>query len=89
MYYKCKHIRGFCQDYPDSLRILSANRSIIREAYPAYPGVQLSKVTEKLNGVTDGGRRKLNGVTDGAPEKGRRGHTFTHTERASLATIWL
>jgi hypothetical protein len=24
-------------DYPDSLRILSADRSIIREAYPAYP----------------------------------------------------
>ena len=45
-------------------------------------GVQLRGVTEKLNGVTDGGRRKLNGVTDGAPEKGRRGYTFTHTERA-------
>jgi len=30
-------------------------------------GVQLAGVTEKLNGVTDGGRRKLNGVTDGAP----------------------
>jgi hypothetical protein len=50
-------------------------------------GVQLAGVTEKLNGVTDGGRRKLNGVTDGSPEKGRRGHTFTHTERASVATI--
>jgi hypothetical protein len=24
-------------DYPDSLRILSADRSIIREGYPAYP----------------------------------------------------
>ena len=24
-------------DYPDSLWILSADRSIIREAYPAYP----------------------------------------------------
>ena len=41
-------------------------------------GVQLAGVTEKLNGVTDGSRRKLNEVTDGAPEKGRRGHTFTH-----------
>ena len=41
----------------------------------------------KLNGVTDGGRRKLNGVTDGAPEKGRRCHTFTHTERALVATF--
>ena len=29
-------------------------------------GVQLSKVTGKLNGVTDGGRRKLSVVTDGA-----------------------
>ena len=55
----------------------------------SHTGVQLRGVTEKLNGVTDGGRRKLNGVTDGAPEKGRRGHTSTHTERASLATIWL
>jgi hypothetical protein len=35
------------------------------------------------------GRRKLNGVTDGAPGKGRRGHTFSHTERASAATIRL
>ena len=25
------------RDYPDSLRILSADRSIIWEAYPAYP----------------------------------------------------
>jgi len=33
------------------------------------------------------GRRKLNGVTDGAPEKGRRGHTFSHTERALVATF--
>ena len=36
---------------------------------------------EKLNGVTDRGRQKLNGVTDGAPEKGRRGYTFTYIER--------
>ena len=49
--------------------------------------MQLVGVTEKLNGVIDGGRGKLNGFTDGAPEKGRRGHTFTHTERASVATI--
>ena len=47
-------------------------------------GVQLSKVTEKLNGVTDGGRRKLNVVTDGATGKS---HTFTHTERVSVATL--
>ena len=53
----------------------------------AAAGVQLAGVTEKLNGVTDGGRRKLNGVTDGAPAKGRRGHTFTHTERALVATF--
>ena len=33
-------------------------------------------VTEKLYGVTDGGRQKLNRVTNGAPEKGRWGHTF-------------
>jgi hypothetical protein len=61
-------------------------------------GVRLAGVTEKLTGVTDGGRRgaqlsvvteKLTRVTDGAPEKGRRGHTFTHTERASVATIYL
>jgi len=32
-------------------------------------GLQFAGVTEKLNGVTNGGRRKLNGVTDGAPEK--------------------
>jgi len=25
------------RDYPDSLQILLADRSIIREAYPAYP----------------------------------------------------
>jgi hypothetical protein len=31
------------------------------------------------------GRRKLNGVTDGAPEKGRWGYTFSHTERAATA----
>jgi hypothetical protein len=52
-------------------------------------GVQLSVVTEKLNVVTDGGRRKLSVVTDGTPEKGRRYHTFSHTERASVATIYL
>jgi hypothetical protein len=52
-----------------------------------FPGVQLAGVTEKLNGVTDGGRRKLTGVTDGAPAKGRRGHTFNHTERALVATF--
>ena len=41
MYRKRKHIKGILPrlsgDYPDSLRILSADRSIIREAYPAYP----------------------------------------------------
>ena len=41
-------------------------------------GMQLSVVTEKLTVVTDG-----------APEKGRRYHTFSHTERASLAIIYL
>ena len=30
-------------DYPDSLQILSADRSIIREAYPAYPPQVWSK----------------------------------------------
>jgi len=40
------------------------------------PGVQLSVVTEKLNVVTNG-----------APEKGRRYHTFSHTERALVATF--
>jgi len=49
--------------------------------------VQLSRVTEKLNRVTDRGRRKLNGVTNRAPEKGRQGHTFTHTEHALVATF--
>ena len=52
------------------------------EAPEIMQGVQLARVTEKLNGVTDGGRRKLNGVTDGVPGKGRRGHTFSYTERA-------
>jgi len=52
-------------------------------------GVQLSVVTEKLNVVTDGGRRKLSVVTDETPEKGRRYHTFSHTERALVATIYL
>ena len=41
MHHKYKHIEGILPrlsgDYPDSLRILSADRSIIREAYPAYP----------------------------------------------------
>ena len=54
-----------------------------------YPGAQLSVVTEKLNVVTDGGRRKLSVVTDGISEKGRRYHTFSHTERASVAIICL
>ena len=39
----------------------------------------------QLGGVTE----KLNGVTDGTPEKGRQGHTFTHIERASVATLCL
>jgi hypothetical protein len=52
-------------------------------------GVQLSVVTEKLNVVTDGGRRKLSVATDGTPEKDRRYYTFSHTERASVATIYL
>ena len=43
-------------------------------------GAQLSVVTEKSNVVTDGGRRKLSVVTDGILEKGRRYHTFSHTE---------
>ena len=41
MYRKYKYIKGILLrlsgDYPDSLQILSADRSIIREAYPAYP----------------------------------------------------
>jgi hypothetical protein len=41
-----------------------------------FSGVQLTKVTEKLNGVTDGGRRKLNGVTDGATGKRSAGSHF-------------
>jgi len=48
-------------------------------------GVQLSVVTEKLNVVTDVGRRKLSVVTNRAPEKGRRYHTFSHIERALVA----
>ena len=48
-----------------------------------YIGAQLNVVTEKLNVVTDGGRRKLSVVTDGIPEKGRRYYTFSHIERAS------
>jgi len=39
--------------------------------------------------VADGGRRKLSVVADGAPAKGRRYSTFTHTERALVATIYL
>ena len=39
-------------------------------------GVQLARVTEKLNGVTDGGRRKLNEVTDGATGKRSAGSHF-------------
>ena len=52
-------------------------------------GLQLSVVRKKLNVVADGGRRKLSVVTDGTPEKGRRYSTFSHTERASVATIYL
>ena len=52
-------------------------------------GVQLSVVRKKLNVVADRGRRKLSVVPDGTPEKGRRYLTFTHTERASVATIYL
>ena len=57
-------------------------QSIARPASPPLARAQLSVVTEKLNVVTDGGRRKLSVVTDGTPEKGRRYHTFSHTERA-------
>ena len=39
-------------------------------------GVQLSRVTEKLNEVTDGGRRKLNGVTDEAAGERSAGSHF-------------
>jgi hypothetical protein len=39
-------------------------------------GLQLSRVTEKLNRVTDGGRRKLNGVTNGATGKRSAGSHF-------------
>ena len=49
--------------------------------------VQLSVVRKKLNVVADGRRRKLSVVTDGTAEKGWRYSTFTHTERASVATI--
>ena len=52
-----------------------------------WPGVQLSVVRRKLNVVADVGRRKLSVVTDGTPEKGRRYSTFTHTERALVATF--
>ena len=50
-------------------------------------GAQLSVVRKKLNVVADGRQRRLGVVTDGTPEKGRRYSTFTHTERASVATI--
>ena len=53
-----------------------------RPGGPRWTGAQLSVVTEKLNVVTDRGRRKLSVVTDGALEKGQRYHTFIHTERA-------
>ena len=49
-------------------------------------GVQLSVASEKLTVVTNRGWRKL-GVEP--PEKGRRYHTFSHTERALVATIYL
>jgi len=49
-------------------------------------GVQLSRVTEKLNGVTDGGRRKLNGVTDGATGKRSAGSHFYATFNLSDRT---
>jgi len=78
--------------YRDSLLWCSNRASSLTNALSAinaFYGVQLGGVTEKLKGVTDGGRRKLNGVTDGAPEKGRRGYTFTHIERASVAIICL
>ena len=40
-------------------------------------------------GSADGGRRKLNKVTDGATGKRSEGHTFTYTERASVAIFTL
>ena len=58
-------------------------------AHGIVPGVQLARVTEKLNGVTDGDRRKVNRVIDGATGKRSAGPHFTHTERASVATITL
>ena len=42
-------------------------------AWWAYGGVQLSRVTEKLNGVTDGARRKLRLTARRGPKKTRRG----------------
>jgi hypothetical protein len=43
----------------------------------------------KVDGDHRWGSAKVERVTDGAPEKGRRGYTFIHTERASVATIYL
>ena len=43
---------------------------------------------EKVERGRRWGRQKLSVVTDGTPEKGRRHHDFSHTERASVATIY-
>jgi hypothetical protein len=63
--------------------------SPLKRAYGAKisAGVQLSKVTEKLNGVTDGVGESWTGLPMEPPGKGRRGYTFTYTERALVATF--
>lgn len=52
-------------------------------------GLQLVVVSEKLNVVTDRGRRKLSVSPMELPEKGRRYHTSSHIERTPVATTYL
>ena len=55
-----------------------------------YTGLQLVVVSEKLNMVTDRGRRGSRAWSPmKPPEKTRRYHTSSHTERAPVATTHL
>ena len=68
--YLCQRIymRGITNHYLDKSAFLGNLKRQPAEWTELRSSVDFG-VTEKLNGITDKGRRKLNGVTDGAPEK--------------------
>ena len=57
-----------------------AAQAAVKAAALACPALSPS-----VAAIINMGWQKLSVVTNGAPEKGRRYHTFTHTERALVA----